>query len=106
MPRENAEGRDLMDIVSLITTKEIVAHISRMKWDTAAGPDGILRKRVSKPGSQEILCMFYSLIRACGLQPSKWREHQTTLLLKEGKDPARAESYRTVTIGSLQRRMY
>jgi hypothetical protein len=35
-----------------------------------------------------------------------WRNHRTTLLLKVGKNPARPESYRPVTIGSLLSRIY
>jgi hypothetical protein len=77
-----------------------------MKSDTAAGPDGILRKHTTKPGTQEILRLFYSLITACGLQPNMWREHRTSLLLQEGKNPARAERYWPVTIGSLLSRVY
>jgi hypothetical protein len=57
-----------------------------MKQDSAAGPDGILKKHVTPPITQEILRLFYCLITACGVQPSMWKEHRTTLLLKQGKD--------------------
>jgi uncharacterized C2H2 Zn-finger protein len=105
-PDDNTENWDLMDVIPDITTKEIAAGINRMKQDTAAGPDGILKKHVTPPMTQEILRLFYCLITACGLQPSMWKEHRTKLLLKQGKDPARAENYRPVTIGSILSRVY
>jgi hypothetical protein len=95
-----------MDIIPDITTKEVAARIKRMKQDSAAGPDGILKKHVAPQITQEILRLFYCLITACGLQPSMWKEHRTTLLLKQGKDPAIAENYRPVTIGSIVSRVY
>jgi hypothetical protein len=103
---EGVESRDLDDIIPVFTTKEIKARILRMKRNTAAGPDGITRAKVTRPEVQEILRLFYSLITACSLQPQQWNEHRTTLLLKEGKDPARAENYRPVTIGSILSRLY
>jgi hypothetical protein len=98
---ENIDSCDLMDIVPDITTKEVAARINRMKRDTAAGPDGILKKHVTQAVTQEILRLLYCLITACGLQPSMRKEHRTTLLLKQGKDPTQAENYRPVTIGSV-----
>jgi hypothetical protein len=49
MVPEIMEGRDLMYIIPEITTKEVAARIARMKRDTAAGPDGILKKQVTQP---------------------------------------------------------
>jgi hypothetical protein len=105
-PEREAEVNSIMQIIPEITTKEVTARIRRMKKNTTAGPDEILRKHVMRLGTQEIQRLFFSLINACGNQPSMRGNHLTTLLLKEGKDPARAESYRPVTIGSLLSRIY
>jgi hypothetical protein len=105
-PEREVERCHIMQIIPEITTKEIMAQIRRMKKCTAAGTDEVLRKHVMHLGTQEILRVLFSLITACGIQPSMWRNHGTTLLLKEGKDPARAESYKPVTIGSLRSGIY
>jgi hypothetical protein len=86
-PEREAEGCDIMQIIPEITTKEITARIRRMKKCTAAGTNGVLRKHVMHLGNQEILRLFFSLIIPCGIQPTMWRNHRTTLLLKEGKNP-------------------
>jgi hypothetical protein len=96
----------LCDLIPAISTTEIGTRIARMKRDTAAGPDGILRKHVASREIRELLRLFYCFITACDQQPSSWKKNRTTLLLKQGKDPARVESYRPVTIGSLISRLY
>jgi hypothetical protein len=101
---ENAIG--LNDLIPHITKKEVSARVARLKRDTAAGPDKILRKHISRSDIQEALRLFFSFITACGRQPSSWKKNRTTLLLKEGKDPTKAENYRPVTIGSLIGRLY
>jgi hypothetical protein len=85
---------------------EIAMLVARIKRYLFVGPDGILRKHFTKPDTQEVLRLFYCLITACGTQPNDWRENRTKLLLKDGKDPARADSYRLVTIGSLLNRIF
>jgi hypothetical protein len=80
--------------------------VARFRRDTAAGPDKISRQHISRSDIQEALRLFFSFITACGRQPSSWKKNRTTLLLKEGKDPTKAENYRPVTIGSLISRLY
>jgi hypothetical protein len=53
-----------------------------------------------------VLRLFFNFIIACGHQPTHWKNHRTTPLLKEGKDPVQVENYRPVTIGSLLSRIY
>jgi hypothetical protein len=103
---EPEKAIELNDIIPLISKEEVSARVARVKRDTAAGPDKILRKHISRSEIQEALRLFFSLITACGRQPSSWKKNRTTLLLKEGKDPTKAENYRPVTIGSLIGRLY
>jgi hypothetical protein len=103
---ENAEEIDLNDLLLPITMGEVRERIKRTKRNTAAGPDGIVKKHIINPGIHQVLRLFFNFITACGHQPTRWKSHRTTLLLKEGKDPARAENYRPVTTGSLLSRVY
>jgi hypothetical protein len=96
----NAEEIDLNDLLPPITMGEVRNRIKRTKQNTAAGLDGI-----TNLGTQEVLRLFFHFITACGYQPTSWKSHRT-LLLKQGKDPARVETYRPVTIGSLLSRIY
>jgi hypothetical protein len=104
--KDAEEEMDLNELLPPITKWEIKARIKRTKRNTAAGPDGILRKHITDPGTQEVLRLFYNFITACGRQPTRWKSHKTILLPKRGKDPARVENYRPITIGSLLSRVY
>jgi hypothetical protein len=82
---EGGGGRDLIELLSDISTVETAMRVARIKRDTAAVPDGILRKHVMTPDTLEVLRLSYCLITACGTQPTAWSENLTTLLLKDGK---------------------
>jgi hypothetical protein len=99
-------GIELEELIPHITKEEISSRITRLKRDTVAGPDKISRKHITGSDIQEVLRLFFCFITACGRQPSSWKQNRTALLLKEGKDPTRAENYRPVTIGSLIGRVY
>jgi hypothetical protein len=49
---------------------------------------------------------LFNYILCCVKQPSQWRKNRTRLLLKDGKDAKRADSYRPLTIASLLSRLY
>jgi hypothetical protein len=66
----NAEEIDLNDLLLPITIGEVTSRIKRIKQNTAAGPDGILRKHVLNLGTQEVLRLFFNFITACGHQPT------------------------------------
>jgi ribosomal protein S15P/S13E len=102
----NSEEIDLNVLLATITIGELRNRIKRIKQNTATGPDGILRKHIINPGTQEVLRLFFNFVTACGHQPTCWKCYRTTLLLKQGKDPSRVENYRPVTIGSLLSRIY
>ena len=48
---------------------------------------------------QILLWKLFNWLLIAGKQPSAWKDNKTTLLLKEGKDALRSESYRALKIG-------
>jgi hypothetical protein len=106
-PAESGEeALELNNILPSITREDISARISKLKKNTAAGPDGIRKDYIMKYETQEMLRLLFSFLTACGQQPSAWRMNRTTLILKEGKDPSKVENYRPITIASLICRLY
>jgi hypothetical protein len=57
---EGGSGRDLTELIPDISTVETAMRVASIKRDTAAVPDGILRKHVTKPDTQEVLRLFYT----------------------------------------------
>jgi hypothetical protein len=108
MPSQESQQtkNTLNDLIPQITTTEIKMRIKNFKKDTAAGPDGVLKKHIDSPEIQETLRMLFCLLTACGMQASAWKENRTILIPKEGKDPSKAENHRPITIGSLLSRLY
>jgi hypothetical protein len=101
-----AEEIALNDLIPQISTTEIRTRIGNLKKDTAARPDGVLRKHIENPDIQETLRLLFCLLTACGKQPSAWKENRTILIPKEGKDPSIVGNHRPITIGSLLSRLY
>nr|CAI5866823.1 unnamed protein product [Callosobruchus analis] len=97
----------LGSVLTAVTGKEVYTRLSRMKMSTAPGPDGLKKGDIKRvPGATEVLQLFYNLIMISGRQPTAWRKNRTTLIPKEGKDGALAESYRPITISSILSRIY
>ncbi|KAH0816911.1 hypothetical protein GEV33_005880 [Tenebrio molitor] len=79
---------DTEDVLTHISLREIKARISQTKTKSAAGPDCIQKRHLNR------------------WTATQWRMNHTQLLLKHGKDPALAESYRPITISSILSRLY
>jgi hypothetical protein len=97
---------DTEDVLTHITLREIKTRISQTKIKSAAGPDGIQKRHLNRWTVHEILHLLFNLLMCCTMQPTQWRMNRTQLLLKRGKDPALAESYRPITISSMLSRLY
>jgi hypothetical protein len=94
------------EILPPISAEEIQKRISQTKYKSAAGPDGIQKRHINHWPVTEILHLLFNYILCCVKQPSQWRKNRTRLLLKDGKDAKRADSYRPLTIASLLSRLY
>jgi hypothetical protein len=103
---KEGQKTELQDIQKMITIKDISDRLKRTEGDTAAGPDGIIKKDLQQKGTREILALLFTLITTNGEQPSSWKINRTKLILKPGKEAGKIGNYRPVTIGSLISRMY
>jgi len=72
-----------------------------MKATVVAGPDGFSKKDVTPLARTEIVRLWFNIIMFRGYQPDAWRRNRTTLLPKDGLDPAKVSNYRSITIGSV-----
>jgi hypothetical protein len=77
--------------------------LSRVKNDTAAGPDGIRKNNVT---AREIIRLLFNVILVVGEQPQNWGINRTTLTAKDDKGPNKVENYRPITIGSILSRLF
>jgi hypothetical protein len=91
------------DILYNITSKEITNKLSRIKTDTAAGPDGTRKNNINQATSKEIIRLLFNTILICGEPPNNWNMNRTTLILK---DPNKIENYRPITIGPILCRLF
>jgi hypothetical protein len=57
------------DILYTITTTEIAKTLTRIKKDTAAGPDGIRKNNTNNVAAREIIQLLFNLILITGEQP-------------------------------------
>jgi hypothetical protein len=87
------------------TNEEIRKRIASINTDTFADIDGIKKKTLQNQQRENLLRKLCNLLLITWKQPSDWK-NRTTLMLKEGKDPLKAERYRPLTIGSLIGRLF
>jgi hypothetical protein len=93
-------------ILSLISEKEIKSRIGKIKKSSAPGLDGIEPEHLRKPIVQATLRHLFNILQTSGLHPTALKTNSTVLILKHGKNPLLADSYRPITIGSLISRTY
>lgn len=89
-----------------ITITDIKNRIKRTRPKTAAGCDNLKKGDIIKSGHLHILLPMFNLVMIAGRQPDDWRKNTTKLLLKEGKDSSRPESYRPITISPILSRIF
>jgi len=82
-----------------LDTKKVEIAIKSLKNKKAAGVDDILNEQIKHCGPitvRWITTLFGNCIKTIRI-PKKWRESQVIALLKPGKDPAEAKSYRLIS---------
>uniref|UniRef100_A0A1B0CZB4 Reverse transcriptase domain-containing protein n=1 Tax=Phlebotomus papatasi TaxID=29031 RepID=A0A1B0CZB4_PHLPP len=93
-------------VLSVISPAEVERQIKKTSNKSAAGPDSITKRCISTRSDREIIRLLFNLVMVAGVQPTYWKKNRTTLIRKEGRDPARSDSYRPITIGSMLSRLY
>ena len=93
-------------LIPPISREQVRDTITSTKPDTAAGVDQVRRWNLLGMQKQILLWKLLNWLLIAGKLPSAWKHNKTTLLLKEGKDPLRPESYRPITISSLISRLF
>ncbi|KAG7187545.1 hypothetical protein KM043_018869, partial [Ampulex compressa] len=96
----------LMAACPPIGPDEIQRRITRIKNDSAAGPDCIKKCHLRKSGVPEILAKLFNILLILRYYPTSWKCNRTTLIPKPGKDLSKAENWRPITIGSMVARIF
>jgi len=77
-----------------------------MKNGSAPGPDGMEKKHINQNDTTEALRLLFNLLLITQRQPRSWKENETILITKPGKDPNKIENLRPLTISPIVCRMY
>jgi len=102
---EGAE-KDLFD-VRPVQAIEVARRIRRVKGNSAAGPDGVVKRHLKEsPGVPNVLAKIFNLLLASGKYPEQWLKNRTTLIPKPNKDRLDASNWRPITISSILARLY
>lgn len=110
-PRVRHTQRNIMAVSMLlamppITASEIEDKIKRSRVKSAAGPDGLQKRNLLKPGIPAILSKLFNILLYCDYYPQYWKVNRTTLIPKVGKDPMDVKNWRPITISSLISRIW
>lgn len=103
---EIQEASSLIAACPPYTAEEISKRISRIKNNTAAGPDQIKKTHLRKEGMDKVLAKLFNLLVFTGHYPTPWKINRTTLIPKPKKDLSDARNWRPITIGSLVARLF
>lgn len=90
-----------------ITLQEL-NNTLKAKDDTSPGPDGIQYSHIKNlpTSAKELLLKMYNIILCTGTPPRAWKEQLITPILKPGKPPGDASSYRPIALGSCTAKTY
>lgn len=89
-----------------VSVREVHDRISRIKNDSAGGPDNIRKCHLRKCGVRELLAKLFNILLLARHYPASWRTNRTTLLPKPGKDHSKIENWRPITTGSMIARVF
>lgn len=89
-----------MTEIDLPTPEEIEGHIRALKPSKAPGKDGVKNRVIKRLPFQAILYlnMIFCACFKLGYFPSKWKSALVKALMKPGKDPSLAASYRPISL--------
>ncbi|KAM7304739.1 hypothetical protein ISCGN_014639 [Ixodes scapularis] len=84
------------------TVQELQSALRRCRKKSAAGPDGVPYQALTNltEEAQDALVKWFNAIWNSGDVPNEWKEAMVVPLLKAGKPPGKAESYRPVSLTS------
>jgi hypothetical protein len=96
------------DVLRPFSAKDIASRIRRLPNRGSPGLDGVRKEDLVKrlPFVQCVLAKLFAVLLLTGYFPSCWRLNRTTFILKKGKDPSQAGSWRPITISPLFARVY
>ncbi|KAM7301179.1 hypothetical protein ISCGN_016719 [Ixodes scapularis] len=84
------------------TVQELQSALRRCRKKSAAGPDGVPYQALTNltEVAQDALVKWFNAIWNSGDVPNEWKKAMVVPLLKAGKPPGKAESYRPVSLTS------
>ena len=101
--RERHTNRATVEPMRLpITLHELNSALKKLKAKKSPGPDGISNEMLTHLGSAAV-CKLADIFNSSwehGKLPQVWREAVMTPILKTGKDPKKATSYRPISLTS------
>ena len=85
-----------------LTLNELHAALRQLKANKSPGPDAITNEMLTHLGNKATckLLEIFSHSWATGTLPQTWRESTMIPILKKGKDPKQAASYRPIGLTS------
>ncbi|XP_039275968.1 uncharacterized protein LOC120349604 [Nilaparvata lugens] len=105
--RSTGQVHEVEGVLTVMTPKEIIDRIRRMKKGGAPGPDNITRSSLLKnKGVEILLAKLFAVVTASGHVPGTWKRNRTIFIPKPNKDLAKPDSWRPLTIGSMVYRIY
>lgn len=104
LPRPVAHSNARVDP---ILPREVTQKIRRLRPGGAPGPDGVTKKGLTAyPHAANTLAVVFNVALFRGTYPRAWLKNRTTLIPKAGKDLAKAENWRPITIAPIAGRIF
>ncbi|XP_017765590.1 PREDICTED: uncharacterized protein LOC108554726, partial [Eufriesea mexicana] len=91
----------MSEILTPVTTEELVSKMRKIKANTAAGVDGVRKPHLRKEGALFLLSKLFNCLMISRAYPERWKINRTTLIPKPGKETRDVKNWRPITIGSL-----
>lgn len=93
--------------VSFLTVGEVRKRLARLKPGGAPGPEGVTKPLLLRsPHIVGTLTLLYNILLFRQLYPRSWKKSRTIFIPKRGRDLARPENWRPITIAPLLARIY
>ncbi|XP_046677300.1 uncharacterized protein LOC124365367 [Homalodisca vitripennis] len=102
-------GVDLQEdeLVESFSGDEVRRRVGRLKAGGAPGLDGVTKRAITGyAGAAGTHSVLFNICLFRGAFPSSWLRNRTTLIPKPGKDLARPENWKPITIAPLLARIY
>lgn len=94
------------EVLSPASATEVERRVGRIASTSAAGPDGVTRGDLTKPGAYAALAALSNLLLWAQHYPTAWRANRTTLIPKVGTDLTDVKNWRPITVSSMISRIY